>query len=86
MAIDNVQLKDRASNKDKEEVNALQHRLYDLNNELRTARAQLEAASQELQRAEAEGKAAKSERSLLEAELQKRQKRLEGLETSCRSI
>lgn len=39
MAIDNIQLKERAGNK--EEVICLNNRIYDLNNELRTARMQL---------------------------------------------
>lgn len=72
-----MQLKDRAS---REDANALQHRLYELNNELRTLRAQLDAAGLEMQRAEAEAKAARAEKGLLEGELTKRQKRLEGLE------
>ncbi len=65
LAIENIQLKERAS---REDATALQHRLYDLNNQLRTATA-------DLQRAEAEAKAAAIDRANMESELLRWQKR-----------
>lgn len=41
LAIENLQLKDRAS---REDATALQHRLYELNNQLRTAASDLQRA------------------------------------------
>lgn len=70
LAVENVQLKDRASRED----TGLQHRLYDLNNELRSAKAQLERAGEELQ-------GLRAEKGQTEGELLRRQKRMEALET-----
>jgi hypothetical protein len=70
-AIENIQLKERAS---REDATALQHRLYDLNNQLRNAAA-------DLQRAEADAKAAAIDRATMESELLRWQKRSEAIES-----
>lgn len=65
---------------------SVQLRLYELNNEIRNIRGQLDAALLDLARADSDAKAARSDKALLDAELQKRQKRMEGLEAAVRAL
>ena len=69
-------LKETAS---KEEINALQFKLYELNNETREARSQLDLRKKEY---DAEIARFRTEKSSFEAELLSRQKRIEELQRS----